>query len=231
MRAVILSGGTYSYYGDPEFCRGFVDGADLIVAADSGGGALLKLGIPKGTPTVIIGDMDSIDQADLASLRRLKKSGGDLEIIREPAEKDSTDTELAFDVALKKGADEIVILGALGGRVDHALANLSLLIRTKSENGKRRKKVEAKIVDEYQEITLLDAGIKNRIEGDVGETVSLISLKGDAEGVITNDLKYPLSDAILAQFSPLGVSNVISGADPWVLFKRGLLLLVRVKKV
>ena len=227
MRAVIFSGGVYR---DPEFCRSYVDGADLIVAADGGGGMLLALGIPEEIPTVLVGDMDSIDEADLVKLQESKKNGGDLEIVREPPEKDSTDTELAFNVALKKGADEIIILGALGGRVDHALANLSLLIRAKSENGKRSKKVKARIVDERQEITLLDIGVKNRIEGDFGETVSLLSLNGDAEGVITNDLKYPLSDAVLVQFSPLGVSNVVSGPDPWVMFKKGLLLLVRVKK-
>ncbi len=226
MRTVILSGGVYR---DPEFCRSYVDGADLIVAADGGGGMLLKFGIPEGIPTILVGDMDSINEADLVKLQYLKKNGGDLEIVREPVEKDSTDTELAFNVALKRGADEIIILGALGGRVDHALANLSLLIRAKSENGKGRKKVRAKIVDERQEIALLDVGVKNRIEGDFGETVSLISLNGDAEGVITNDLKYPLSDAVLVQFSPLGVSNVVSGSDPWVLFKKGLMLLVRVK--
>lgn len=227
MRAVILSGGTYS---DTRFYKDFIDGADLVVAADIGGKLLLDLGVPGDTPTILIGDMDSIDEADLADFKDLKKNGEDVEVIKVSPEKDATDTELAFDIALKKGADEIIILGALGGRMDHSLANLSLLIRAKSENGKRRKKVEAKIIDEYQEITLLDAGVKNRIEGGVGDTVSLMSLSGDAEGVITNDLKYPLSDAILEQFSPLGVSNVISGADPWVLYKRGLLLLVRVKK-
>jgi thiamine pyrophosphokinase len=226
MRAVILSGGTYK---DPEFCRGFIDGADLVVAADEGGKVLLAIGVPDDTPTVLIGDMDSIDEADLVKLQGLGKNRKNMEVIRVPPEKDSTDTELAFNIALKRGADEIVILGALGGRLDHAFANISLLIRAKNENGKRRKKVSAVIVDEDQEIVLLDAGVKNRIEGDLGDTVSLVSLKGNAEGVITNDLKYPLSDAILSQFSPFGVSNVISGPDPWVLFKKGLLLLVKVK--
>jgi thiamine pyrophosphokinase len=223
MRAVILSGGSYS---DPEFCRGFIDGADLIVAADEGGEVLLTLGVPDDTPTVLIGDMDSIDEADLARLQGLGKDGKSVEVIRVPPEKDSTDTELAFDVALKRGADEIVILGALGGRIDHALANLSLLIRAKEKKGK---KVEAKIADESQEIVLLTAGVKNRIGGNLGDTVSLISLTVDTEGVITNDLKYPLSDATLSQFSPFGVSNVVSGPDPWVLFKKGLLLLISVK--
>jgi thiamine pyrophosphokinase len=227
MRAVILSGGTYS---DTRFYRGFVDGADLVVAADVGGKLLLELGVPGDTPTILVGDMDSIDEKDLADFRALKKNGEDVEVIKVSPEKDATDTELAFDVALRKGADEIIILGALGGRMDHALANLSLLIRAKGENGRRRKKVVARIVDERQEITLLDAGVKNRIEGDLGDTVSLMSLCGDVEGVITNDLKYPLSDAILSQFSPLGVSNVISGADPWVLFQKGFLLLVTVKE-
>ena len=228
MRAVILSGGVYR---DPEFCRSFIDGADLVVAADIGGKLLLDLGVPEDIPTILIGDMDSIDEADLADFKEFKKNGENVEVIKVSPEKDATDTELAFDIALKKGADEIIILGALGGRMDHALANLSLLIRTKVVNGNRRKKVRVKIVDERQEIALLDVGVKNRIGGNLGDTVSLLSLEGDAEGVITNDLKYPLSDAVLSHFSPLGVSNVVSGADPWVLFKKGLLLLIRVKKL
>ena len=71
----------------------------------------------------------------------------------------------------------------------------------------------------------------HRLNGKPGDTISLISLSEKTEKVTTNDLKYPLSNAALTLLSPLGVSNEISGPDPWVSYETGKLLLVVVKRV
>ncbi len=214
MRAVIFSGGTY---GDIEHCREYLDGASLVIAADGGGMALSSL---KVTPHVVIGDMDSICKGRLRSFEE-----GGVEIITRPRDKDYTDTELAFDLAIERGADEIIILGALGERIDHALANLSLLVKG-AEKG-----ITTRIIDERQELLILPPKTKNSLNGKPGDTISLISLSEKTEKVNTHDLKYPLSDGILALLSPLGVSNEISGPDPWVSYEAGRLLLVVIKKV
>jgi thiamine pyrophosphokinase len=212
MRTAIFSGGTYR---NPEFYRDRIEWADLIIAADSGGSVLLSLGV---TPGLLVGDMDSIGTDVLAEIRRRGA-----EVIEMPPEKDHTDTEIAVQEALDRGAAEITICGALGGRLDHTLANISLLLFTR-EHG-----AQARIVTEDQEAYLLIPGLKNPIAGAIGDTVSLMALADPTTGVTTHDLKYPLEKADLSLLSPLGVSNEISGPNPWVEFRRGILLLVAVR--
>ncbi len=212
MRIVIFSGGSYR---DVEFYRGLIKDADLTIAADSGGAALLSLDV---TPDLLVGDMDSIGADVLAAIR---KRGA--EVIEAPAEKDFTDTELAVRLAVDRNPTEIVICGALGNRLDHTLANISLLVYA------RERGVTARIVTEDQEAYLLPADVIDPIAGKVGDTVSLIALSEPVTGVTTHDLKYPLKQAALSLFSPLGVSNEIAGPNPWVEFWEGRLLLVKVR--
>jgi thiamine pyrophosphokinase len=212
MRTAIFSGGTYR---DPEFYRDRIMRADLIIAADSGGSALLSLGV---TPHLLVGDMDSIGTGVLAEIRRRGA-----EVIEMPPEKDYTDTEIAVRQALDRGAAEIEICGGLGSRLDHTLANVSLLIYA-GQHG-----ATARIVTEDQDAYFLTAGAENPIEGGIGDTVSLIALSDPTTGVTTHDLKYPLVEADLRLLSPLGVSNEIAGPNPWVEFREGRLLLVAVR--
>ncbi len=212
MICVVFSGGTYR---NPEFYRDFLKDADLVIAADSGGDLLLSLGT---VPHILIGDMDSIGRTTLSDF---KKKGA--EIVELSPEKDFTDTEMAVRLAIERGAREIVLLGAIGGRIDHTLANLSLLIFASGRG------VRLRMIDEDQEAYLLTPAIRNHIPGAVGDTVSLISLADRTTGTTTHDLKYPLSAASLALMSPLGVSNEISGPEPWVEFAEGRLLLIRVR--
>lgn len=212
MIIVIFSGGTYH---NLEFYRALIEGADLIIAADSGGRALASLEV---TPHLLVGDMDSIGADVLAAIR---KRGA--EIIEVSGEKDFTDTELAVRVAVDRDATEIVICGALGDRLDHTLANISLLVYA------QEKGVPARIVTEDQEAYLLTADVVNPIAGKIGDTVSLIALSDPTTGVTTHHLKYPLKEASLGLLSPLGVSNEVSGTNPWVEFWEGRLLLVKIR--
>jgi thiamine pyrophosphokinase len=212
MRALIFSGGVYD---DPRYYRRYLDGSELVIAADSGAGAVLALG---RLPDVLIGDMDSIRTDELNDI----VNGQNVEVITQPPQKDYTDTELAVRLARERGASEIFICGALGGRLDHELANVSFLVRGMTWG------VDIRIVDEAQELVMLAPGRRNRIPGVPGDTVSLISLSENTTGVTTADLEYPLVGETLPFLSPRGVSNVISGPRPSVAYDGGLLLLVRV---
>jgi thiamine pyrophosphokinase len=162
--------------------------------------------------------MDSIGPDVFAEITRRGA-----QVIEVSPEKDFTDTELAVRTAINRNASEIVICGALGDRLDHTLANISLLAYAQGAG------VSARIVTEDQEARLLTPDAVNPIPGAIGDTVSLIALSDPTTGVTTHDLKYPLKEASLGLLSPLGVSNEISGPNPYVEFREGRLLLVAVK--
>jgi thiamine pyrophosphokinase len=185
--------------------------ADLLIAADGGALPLLRAGI---MPHVAIGDMDSIDAAGLADL---EAHGVALQRFRR--EKDETDLELALLYAAATGATAIDILGALGGRWDHTLANVALLalpeLRTR----------RARLLADGQTLFLVcDAAT---LEGQAGDTVSLLPLRGDAHGVTTKGLRYPLADATLSYERARGVSNVLLDPPGYVSLRKGLLLVVQ----
>ena len=92
---------------------------DLVIAADGGANWCAAWG---WQPDLVIGDMDSLDEAVAV---RLQADG--VAFVRHPVEKDETDLELALRAAVERGADEIVVAAALGGRIDHTLGNLALL--------------------------------------------------------------------------------------------------------
>src|SRR5215210_1527715 len=143
--------------------------ADLLIAADGGALPLLRAGI---VPHVAIGDMDSIDAAGLA---KLEEHG--ITPQRFPREKDETDLELALLYAAAIGATAIDILGALGGRWDHTLANIAMLALPELR-GRR-----VRVLDDRQTLFLVsDLAI---LEGRAGDTVSLLPLSVVTHGVTT----------------------------------------------
>jgi len=184
--------------------------ADLLIAADGGALPLLRAGI---VPHVAIGDMDSIDAAGLAALE-----AHGITPQRFPREKDETDLELALLYAAAAGATAIDILGAMGGRWDHTLANVALLALP--ELRERR----ARLLADRQTLFLVrDAAV---LEGQAGDTISLLPLAGDAHGITTKGLRYPLDDATLRYERARGVSNVLLAPPGSVSLRQGLLLVV-----
>lgn len=207
MRAVIFANGTLN---DPDAVRNVLRPDDVIIAADGGTRHAWAVGID---PDVVIGDIDSLSSEER---NRLEAAG--TEIIGFPARKDETDLELALLQAARAGATEIVILAALGGRLDQTIANVLLLTLP------QLREVEVRIVEESQTAFL----VRNEafIEGQAGDTVSLIPLGGDAMGVATEGLEWTLDDEIL-RFGPArGVSNVLTAEQASVRVRRGLLLCV-----
>jgi thiamine pyrophosphokinase len=184
--------------------------ADALIAADGGALPLLRLGL---SPDLVIGDLDSLDAASQAALR---EQG--VELRRFPRAKDETDLELALLDAAARGATAIDILGALGGRWDHTLANVALLALPELR-GRR-----VRLLADRQELFLVrDTAV---LEGRAGDTVSLVPLTAEVRGVTTHGLLYGLEEATLRYERARGISNVLLEPPGRVALREGLLLVV-----
>lgn len=184
----------------------------LTVAAD--GGARLAQTVFNITPQVVIGDFDSLTESELDAL----KTKG-TRIIRHSPEKDETDLELAIQWAVEMGARQVFILGALGRRIDQTLGNLYLLALPILTG------VNAFIVANNQQIRLAYPGT-HVIEGEVGDTLSLLPFRGDVQHIYSEGLKYPLHNDTL-KFGPArGMSNVLLYKQAVLTFDKGVLLIV-----
>lgn len=209
-KIVILSGGTID---NPEFIRKKLVEINnpIIICADGATQHLRPLGI---VPSVIIGDMDSVDERDLEEYGAKGST-----ILTYPSAKDETDTELALHYALDLNPEEIWIFGALGGRIDHTLANLSLLV-TATKRG-----VSAKIIDEACEIFMATGCMT--IEGGSGQTVSLLPVSSRVTGVTLDGFEYPLHNAVMEIGKPYGISNTLLGERGTISIATGYLLVIR----
>lgn len=187
-----------------------VEAADAIVAADGGANWLTACGI---SPDVLVGDMDSVSAELLATLTERN-----CRIVRYPTHKDETDTELALLEALALGARQITLLGALGGRTDHSLANILLLAMPELRAARVR------IFDGISYLSLIHEAAT--LYGQVGDILSLLPIAGDAEGVSTEGLEYPLRQEMLPLGPARGVSNVFVQPVARVSVRRGKLLAV-----
>jgi thiamine pyrophosphokinase len=166
-------------------------------------------------PDLVIGDMDSLPEA----ARALLVSGG-CRFIEHPRAKDETDLELALVHAVHEGAKEITVLGALGGRLDHALANI-LLLTLPSLAG-----VSVRIAEGEQQALLARGGEVVELVGVPGDLVSLVPLGGDARGVTTSGLAWVLQEDTLRFGSSRGVSNEMTADQAGIQLGEGLLLIV-----
>lgn len=206
-RAIIFANGKLS---DPAAVRQRILPGDIIVAADGGAGHCLMLNL---NPDILVGDFDSIDPAQLQHLQQVGT-----QIIRHPARKDYTDLELALQHVQALGVIHCLVFAGLGRRWDQTLANLLLPATVEL----RQMRID--FIDGNQELTVLHSGDQYEIYGRSGDTVSLIPLNEDVNGVSTTGLEYPLADERLVFGATRGVSNVLVGEDALVSVREGLLL-------
>jgi thiamine pyrophosphokinase len=185
-----------------------------LICADGGARHIHALGL---TPDLIVGDMDSLD-GDMQRDFVMKGS----RIMRYPEAKDETDSELALQMAFMMTPDEIRIYGALGARIDHTLANLTLLAAA-ADRG-----IETRLLDEWCEISLVRQ--KAVIEGEIGQTVSLLAFGADVTGVTLEGFEYPLRNATITFNRPIGVSNRLTAVQGVISVESGNLLVVRYHK-
>ncbi|MGD8397852.1 MAG: thiamine diphosphokinase [Anaerolineae bacterium] len=208
MRAIIVAAGDSP--GDEEWAR-WMQRGDLIVAADGGAARILSQGL---VPHIVIGDMDSLPDS-----ARSKLDDG-VEIVEHPRAKDETDLELALTYAAQRGVQEIVVLGALGGRLDHTLSNVLLLALPKLES------ITVRIVQGAEEAILVRGGEEISLQGSKGDVVSLLPWGGDARGVTTDGLAWPLERVTLHFAFSRGVSNVMTGPEARIGVEGGYLLVI-----
>lgn len=188
-------------------------GADtLIVCADGGVSNALALGL---RPHVVVGDLDSISPELRGELQR-----DGVQFIAYPSRKDETDAELALRYCIARGAKSILFIGALGRRLDHSLANLLLLADPMWRSASVR------IIDGQATIELCSS--RCEISGRPGDIVSLLPLGGDAKGVRTEGLEYPLNDETLLFGPARGVSNVMLSNRAVITVREGLVLVIHV---
>jgi thiamine pyrophosphokinase len=206
MRSIVVANGPA-----PEYPVAFQrQDVDWIIAANGGTLTALRWG---WLPDVIVGDLDSLP----GGLReRLEPLGCRFVVF--PRRKDWTDLELALQHAVDGGATEIIVLGARGGRLDQELANILLMARPEWTG------VPIRLLDGAEEACVVRA--ECTINGQVGDTVSLISLTPQAGGVTTRGLEWPLRDGTLAFGSTLGISNRLAEPVAHVQVKQGILLVV-----
>lgn len=205
MKALIFTNGRY---GDPDFYRDYLKKIkpSLIICADGGANFAKIIGV---SPDVILGDMDSISDE---TLRYYK----DVDIQRYPVCKDETDTQLAVNLAVSKGAKEIVIFGALGTRLDHSLGNIYLL------TGLLEAGIQGEIVDENNQIFLVRGNETLALE--IGAVVSLLPLGGPVEGINIKGFKYPIVNGKMTMDCPYGISNVTVLEKQSISIEKGTLL-------
>ncbi len=208
MRIVVVASGVLAP-GDETW----LDGADLVFAADGGANALDRLG---RRPDRLVGDLDSADPA----LVELLEAAG-TRIDRHSVDKEASDTELALRAALAEGADDVDLLGATGGdRLDHELANLLLLADPAYSGAELRAVVGATTVRAVR------GGQEMALRGGPGDLVTLLPIGGDADGVTTAGLRWPLDGAALPMGGSRGLSNVVVESGASVRLSDGVLLVV-----
>lgn len=208
MNAVIVANGELP---DHARLRAIWRAADARIAAD--GGAVNAQRLLALAPHSVVGDFDSIDEAARAWCVQAHA-----EFIQHPREKDETDLELAIDLAIARGATDLTLLGALGGRFDQTMANVLLLVKP------AHKHIAARIAGANLDVWV--AWAHAALDGKIGETVSLIPLTERVDGIVTAGLRYPLRNETLYLGSPRGVSNELVHEQARISFAKGLLLVV-----
>lgn len=210
-RAILFANGELP---DPGPARLLIQPDDVIIAADGGARHAIRLGV---IPSVIIGDMDSLSTAEV----RVFEDMG-IHLLQYPAGKDETDLELALHHALQVGHSPIIILGGFGGRLDQQMGILALIAapayiaaNTRLDDGV----TEAFFINE-----------QTTLEGQTGDTVSLLPWGIPAEGVTTDGLAYPLNKETLYPEKTRGISNQMLARQAKIRIKSGTLLCIHTRK-
>ncbi len=179
---------------------------DLVIAADSGYQIALSLGYDVDT---LIGDMDSVGPLD--------DIPATTSIVRFPADKDATDLELAFVLAVREEPQRIVLVGAEGGRFDHELSAVAMICSDRWRDVPDIDWVRSDSISHVIRDT-------RRIQGDPGDLFSLIPVGGDAVGVTTTGLQWELQGDTLHAGSSRGVSNLLVQTEIMIQVDEGVLL-------
>ncbi len=199
----------------PLFLQNIIDERKrYIIGVDKGLEILDRLGVEAN---LAVGDFDSV------SFDIKQKYLNRENTVLLNAEKDYSDTHIAILEALKQKPDTIIIAGATGGRIDHMLANISLLGICEAEN------VFAYIIDEYNKIRITNKPVSIKKTSCYGKYISLIPYTDKVTGVNLSGFKYKLTDATLVRDETIGISNEIEREEGFITFKSGRLIVIESK--
>ena len=188
----------------------------IIIAVDKGLEALHTLHI---MPNHIVGDFDSIDKT---ILEYYQNNSGIVQHTYHP-EKDNTDTDIALELAIRLSASHITMIGALGNRMDHSLANIHILVNALEAQ------IPCEIIDTHNRIYLVNKSHIIKKEEAYGKYISLIPLTSSVEGLTLTGFQYPLTQATLTFGKSLGVSNEIVGDTACIVLENGILIVIESK--
>ncbi len=207
MKAVIMSGGK-----EPSKALVFkeIKDSNMIIGADKGCEVLYKYDI---IPDYILGDFDSANE-DIINLIEEKAS----KKIKYKREKDYTDTEIAYNLAVEKGADEIILLGATGTRYDHSLSNFGLMLRG------LKKGIKVKVIDDNNYIFLTDKPIT--LKGNKGDTISFQAYCDEVKNFNITGAKYNLTNFTLKLGDSITTSNEFLEDEIKISFDNGVVMIL-----
>ena len=192
---------------DSDFLASQINADDYVICADGGADKLIPIGI---VPNLIIGDFDSS-----VNYKHFKDS----EVVTLKVQKDDTDTMHCAAEAISRGFKNIVFFGATGGRIDHTLANLSVLLYLQNNDA------SGKIIDEFNEISLLNSG-RNILANVCGKTISVMPFACFTATLSYKGMFYPMeSQSVNADF-PYTISNVAVDDEVEIFLHSGTALLI-----
>ena len=203
MKAFVFAGGSIR----PEGIFEKKEEGDIVIAADSGYLNAKKLGF---SPDLLVGDFDSLGKANLPD---------GVERLELPAEKDVTDTQVAIEAAIEKGADQIVIIGGLDGRLDHTLSNLAILRMLSKRN------IYATASDGQNRARYIRSG-SIIIARSAFRYLSVLADDDVVKGVDIEGCKYPLKNAKIFREHQFAVSNEIVGNCALIAVKKGGIFII-----
>ena len=209
MRAIIFINGIISDY---EPIKRLLRDDDYLIGADGGTHHCLAVG---KVPHVVVGDLDSLETAQI---ERLTEQGVQFE--NHAPEKNETDLELAIVRALCNGADEIILVGAMGGRLDQMLANLFIMAQ-------RAWSAAISLVEGDQRAQLVRGGETLMLDAPIGATISALPLSERVTGITYTGLQYPLTDFTMDFGSTRGISNVLLESPATIYVATGVLLVTQ----
>lgn len=202
---IIFTGGAFDFR---ECATKYKNNNLTVICADKGYDYAIECGF---TPDILIGDLDSV--AD---------NSYHCEVIKYPKEKDDTDTMLAVKLALKKRFENIIILGAFGGRFDHMYANIQSLAYIYEHNA------TGVLMSDNEQVSMLIDGTVQICKNDK-TSLSLFSYSEKCEGVTLKGVFYPLDNYEFRQYFPIGISNEITEKLATVSVLKGKMLIIQSK--
>lgn len=207
MKALVVSNGDLKNIDIDNYFQS----ADIVICADGGAKHLFNKNL---APDIVVGDLDSLDLDIIKSFQSLG-----VELQKHPTHKDKSDTELAIEYAIEKGANDIVLLGATGTRLDHSMANIMMLYKLVNKN------INVVIIDSHNEVFITKSQLRlNKKEGYFISIIPLIDSKITLKG-----FEYDTYCVNFNLGSTLGISNIIKDEEGIVKIEDGICLVIRSK--